>query len=104
MKDKAQKEPDVWGPCDGGELLLGHQGCLLDMVQFQPARQLRVSPPPPFSFGMQRNRPATDPRDERGGKGGGGGGVLRGEQAEERRRALEHIHRLTLVEQMENGA
>lgn len=33
-----------------------------------------------------------------------GWGVLRGEQAEERRRALEHIHRLTLVEQMENGA
>lgn len=31
-------------------------------------------------------------------------GVLRGEQAEERRRALEHIHRLTLAGQMENGA
>lgn len=40
-------------------------------------------------------------RDE---KGGGAGGVLRGEQAEERRRALEHIHRLTLAGQMENGA
>lgn len=46
------------------------------------------APPPPFFFsvGMQRNRPASNPRDERGGKEGGGGGqgggVLRGEQAE----------------------
>ena len=31
-------------------------------------------------------------------------GVLRDEQAEERRRALEYIHRLTLVEQMESRA
>lgn len=82
----------------------GDTGCLLDMVQFQAAQQLRIFPF--FLSGCRETGllPTRGMREEEKEEQEEEEGVLRGEQAEERRRALEHIHRLTLVEQMENGA